>query len=209
MKNLTFTLAFLLLAFLSSSQIPTCDVELLDLNWDNKEITLTLNDNNCESTPTWVPTNDSVYTIQMWFTYDGWQCSIASNNANFNPNLGLNDTITYSFENWNDPFNCFESAFEYYIETCEGQLTVLGANNTVSIDANISNNYIAYNPIWDNCYNTLNINEYTRNSAYSIYDAQGNFMFECNTIPWSKMNGLFFIKEGETVSKYFKNSLDY
>ena len=93
MKNLTFTLAFLLPAFLSSSQISTCDVELLDLNWDNKEITLTLNDNNCESTPTWIPTNDSVYVVQMWFTYDGWQCSIASNNVNFSPNLGLNDSI--------------------------------------------------------------------------------------------------------------------
>ena len=88
-------------------------------------------------------------------------------------------------------------------------MTVTGANNTIGIDANISNNYIAYGPIWDNCYNTLNINEYTRNSAYSIYDARGNFMFECNIIPWNEMNGLFFVKEGEIVTKYFKNSLDY
>ena len=82
-------------------------------------------------------------------------------------------------------------------------MTVLGANNTVSIDANISNNYIAYNPIWDNCYNTLNINEYTQNSTYNIYDSQGNFIIECDVIPWNEMKGLYFIKQGNNVFKYY------
>ena len=203
MKNLFFTLAFLLPTFLSSSQIPTCDIELLDLNWDDKEITLTLNDNYCESTPSWVPTNDSVYAIQMFFAFDGWQCSIASGNSNFTPNLGLNDTITYSFEEWTDPFNCFEGAFEHYIETCEGQLTIAGANNTAGIDANIGNNYIAYNPIWDNCYNTLNINEYTQNITYRVYDLYGNLIDTYNVIPWNEMKGFYIIEKNNEYTKHF------
>ncbi|BCV01454.1 MAG: hypothetical protein CM15mV42_1340 [uncultured marine virus] len=203
MQNILFTLAFLLPVCLSSSQISTCDVELLNFNWDQKEITLTLNDNNCISTPTWVPTNDSVYAIQMFFSFDGYNCNIASNNSNFLPNLGLNDTITYSIAQWSDPFNCVDSAFEHYVETCEAVVGVTGANHTINIDLNGGNNYIGYNPIWDNCYQEVFIEEENNNILYTIYDRQGNLILETYDIPWTEMKGLYIIKQGNVVSKHF------
>ena len=203
MQNILFTLAFLLPVCLSSSQISTCDVELLNFDWDEKQITLTLNDNNCISSPDWVPTNDSVYAIQMFFSFDGYNCSIASNNNNFLPNLGLNDTTTYSISEWADAFNCFDSAFEHYIETCEAVVGVTGANNTINIDANGSNNYIGYNPIWDNCYETVSVVEVNKKTLHTIYDRQGNLILETYDIPWSEMQGLYLIKQDNIISKHF------
>ena len=203
MKNIFFTLAFLMPVTLVSSQVSTCDVELLDFDWDAKEITVTLNDNNCISGPSWVPTNDSVYVLQMYFSFDGFNCTIVSSNSTFSPNLGLNDTITYSLEDWTDSFNCYESAFEYYIETCEAVVGVTGANNTANIDLNSGNNWIAFNPIWDNCYNTVNVVEMTQDPFYKVYDWQGTLQFEGKTIPWNAMDGLYIIKNGSRITKHF------
>ena len=204
MKNLFFTLAFFLPSFVSFSQISTCDVELLSMDWDEETITITLNDNNCSnsSTPEWVPSPDSVHVVQLGFSY-GVTCIIPSNTMNFYPALGLNDTITYSYSDWSDPFNCVDAAFEHYQETCEATVSVVGPNNSINLDLVSNNNYIGFNPIWDNCYNTLNIQEYTRNNNYKIYSIYGNYLFETENIPWREMNGFYIIRNGNNVSKYF------
>lgn len=204
MKNLFFTLAFFLPSFVSFSQISTCDVELLSMDWDEETITITLNDNNCSnsSTPGWVPSPDSVHVVQLGFSY-GVTCIIPSNTMNFYPALGLNDTITYSYSDWSDPFNCVDAAFEHYQETCEATVSVVGPNNSINLDLVSNNNYIGFNPIWDNCYNTLNIQEYTRNNNYKIYSIYGNYLFETEDIPWREMNGFYIIRNGNNVSKYF------
>ena len=204
MKNLFFTLAFFLPSFVSFSQVSTCDVELLSMDWDEETITITLNDNNCSnsSTPGWVPSPDSVYVVQLGFSY-GVTCIIPSNTMNFYPALGLNDTITYSYSDWSDPFNCVDAAFEHYQETCEATVSVVGPNNSINLDLVSNNNYIGFNPIWDNCYNTLNIQEYTRNNNYKIYSIYGNYLFETENIPWREMNGFYIIRNGNNVSKYF------
>ena len=204
MKNLFFTLAFFLPSFVSFSQISTCDVELLSMDWDEETITITLNDNNCSnsSTPGWVPSPDSVHVVQLGFSY-GVTCIIPSNTMNFYPALGLNDTITYSYSDWSDPFNCVDAAFEHYQETCEATVSVVGPNNSINLDLVSNNNYIGFNPIWDNCYNTLNIQEYTRNNNYKIYSIYGNYLFETENIPWSEMDGFYIIRNGNNVSKYF------
>lgn len=204
MKNLFFTLAFFLPSFVSFSQISTCDVELLSMDWDEETITITLNDNNCSnsSTPGWVPSPDSVHVVQLGFSY-GVTCIIPSNTMNFYPALGLNDTITYSYSDWSDPFNCVDAAFEHYQETCEATVSVVGPNNSINLDLVGNNNYIGFNPIWDNCYNTLNIQEYTRNNNYKIYSIYGNYLFETENIPWSEMDGFYLIRNGNNVSKYF------
>jgi len=204
MKNLFFTLAFFLPSFVSFSQISTCDVELLSMDWDEETITITLNDNNCSnsSTPGWVPSPDSVHVVQLGFSY-GVTCIIPSNTMNFYPALGLNDTITYSYSDWSDPFNCVDAAFEHYQETCEATVSVVGPNNSINLDLVGNNNYIGFNPIWDNCYNTLNIQEYTRNNNYKIYSIYGNYLFETENIPWREMDGFYIIKNGNNVSKYF------
>lgn len=204
MKNLFFTLAFFLPSFVSFSQISTCDVELLSMDWDEETITITLNDNNCSnsSTPEWVPSPDSVHVVQLGFSY-GVTCIIPSNTMNFYPALGLNDTITYSYSDWSDPFNCVDAAFEHYQETCEATVSVVGPNNSINLDLVGNNNYIGFNPIWDNCYNTLNIQEYTRNNNYKIYSIYGNYLFETKNIPWGEMDGFYIIRNGNNVSKYF------
>ena len=204
MKNLFFTLAFFLPSFVSFSQISTCDVELLSMDWDEETITITLNDNNCSnsSTPGWVPSPDSVHVVQLGFSY-GVTCIIPSNTMNFYPALGLNDTITYSYSDWSDPFNCVDAAFEHYQETCEATVSVVGPNNSINLDLVSNNNYIGFNPIWDNCYNTLNIQEYARNNNYKIYSIYGNYLFETENIPWSEMDGFYIIRNGNNVSKYF------
>lgn len=204
MKNLFFILAFFLPSFVSFSQVSTCDVELLSMDWDEETITITLNDNNCSnsSTPGWVPSPDSVHVVQLGFSY-GVTCIIPSNTMNFYPALGLNDTITYSYSDWSDPFNCVDAAFEHYQETCEATVSVVGPNNSINLDLVSNNNYIGFNPIWDNCYNTLNIQEYTRNNNYKIYSIYGNYLFETENIPWREMNGFYIIRNGNNVSKYF------
>ena len=204
MKNLFFTLAFFLPSFVSFSQVSTCDVELLSMDWDEETITITLNDNNCSnsSTPGWVPSPDSVHVVQLGFSY-GVTCIIPSNTMNFYPALGLNDTITYSYSDWSDPFNCVDAAFEHYQETFEATVSVVGPNNSINLDLVSNNNYIGFNPIWDNCYNTLNIQEYTRNNNYKIYSIYGNYLFETENIPWREMNGFYIIRNGNNVSKYF------
>ncbi len=160
----------------------TCDIELLDMDWDNQTITLTLNDNVCSntSTPNWVPDSDSVYVIQLYFSFDGYSCGLSSNNSTFSPNLGLNDTITYSFQDWSDPFNCFENAFDYYQETCMSTVSVVGVNNSINLDLNSSNNYIGFHPVWDNCYETVDVTEITNISkrVIGVYDFTGRFVQE-------------------------------
>lgn len=207
MKNLFFTLAFLLPVFLSSSQIPNCDLELLDINWDNEEITLTLNDNHCSnsSTPSWIPTTDSVYVMQLGFSFNGVTCLVPASGTLFTPSLGLNDTITYYFGNWNDVFNCFGSAFDYYQENCIVTVTAIGPNNSINLDAVSTNNYIGFNPVWDNCYNAVNITEQTQKDKFKVYDYQGNFLFENEIIPWKEMKGLYLIEKNNRIKKYFIN----
>ena len=114
---------------------------------------------------------------------------------NFYPALGLNDTITYSYSDWSDPFNCVDAAFEHYQETCEATVSVVGPNNSINLDLVGNNNYIGFNPIWDNCYNTLNIQEYTRNNNYKIYSIYGNYLFETKNIPWGEMDGVLYYKK--------------
>ncbi len=157
-----------------------CDLEMLNMDWDNQSITLTLNNNVCSnsSTPTWVPYPDSVYVVQLGLSYDGTTCIIPSNSTNFYPPLGLNDTLTYTFSDWTDPFNCFESAFDYYQETCIATVSVVGPNNSINLDMNNGNNYIGFNPIWDNCYNTVNVIELVNNDreVTGVFDILGRYI---------------------------------
>ena len=157
-----------------------CDLEMLNMDWDNQSITLTLNNNVCSnsSTPTWVPYPDSVYVVQLGLSYDGTTCIIPSNSTNFYPPLGLNDTLTYTFSNWTDPFNCFEGAFDYYQETCIVTVSVVGPNNSINLDMNNGNNYIGFNPIWDNCYNTVNVIELINNDreVTGVFDILGRYI---------------------------------
>ena len=180
MKNLFFTLAFLLPVFLSSSQIPNCDLELLDINWDNEE-------------------------MQLGFSFNGVTCLVPASGTLFTPSLGLNDTITYYFGNWNDVFNCFGSAFDYYQENCIVTVTAIGPNNSINLDAVSTNNYIGFNPVWDNCYNAVNITEQTQKDKFKVYDYQGNFLFENEIIPWKEMKGLYLIEKNNRIKKYFIN----
>ena len=140
-----------------SAQVSTCDLELLEIDWDNQTITLTLNDDLCSnsSTPSWVPTEDSVYVAQLYFGFNGTNCSVNASAGMFQPALGLNDTITYSFDNWTDVFDCFDNAFAYYQETCTVTVSVVGPNNSINLDLIGGNNYIGFNPIWNNCYGDI------------------------------------------------------
>jgi hypothetical protein len=178
MKKLTWLLVSLFLPFVVSSQL--CDVELLDMDWDDQTITLTLNDNVCSnsSTPSWVPYPDSVYVVQLGLSYGGTTCTIAANSTNFYPALGLNDTLTYTFSNWSDPFNCFDNAFTYYQETCMATVSVVGPNNSINLDMNNGNNYIGFNPIWDNCYDVVNVTELVNvnKEAIGVFDLLGRYI---------------------------------
>jgi len=210
MKNIFFFWAFFLWTSSLLSQISTCDLELLDINWDEETITLTLNDNNCSnsSTPGWVPFPDSVYVSQLGFSY-GVTCIIPSNTNNFYPPLGLNDTITYSYSDWSDPFNCADAAFQHYIETCEVTVSIVGPNNSINLDLDGSNNYIGFNPIFDNCYETVEVGEYTRNITHYIYDFYGGLICITDNIDNLDLNGFYIIKNQNGTRKYFKNNLDY
>ena len=207
MKKLLL-IPFLLLAYSAISQVSNCDLELLNINWDLKEITLTLNDNNCSnsSTPFWVPTEDSVYVMQLGFSFGGTTCLIpATAFTMFHPPLGLNDTITYYFGDWFDTFNCFNSAFNYYQENCIVTVSAVGVNNSINLDLVGSNNYIGFNPVWGNCYNTLDINAYIRDITYYIYNHRGEFLYATEEIEWGTLKGLFFVKQGGNVRKFFVN----
>ena len=178
MKKLTWLLVSLFLPFVVSSQL--CDVELLDMDWDDQIITLTLNDNVCSnsSTPSWVPYPDSVYVVQLGLSYGGTTCTIAANSTNFYPPLGLNDTLTYTFSNWSDPFDCFANAFTYYQETCIVTVSVVGPNNSINLDMNNGNNYIGFNPVWDNCYGVANVTELinANKQVIGVFDFLGRYI---------------------------------
>jgi len=178
MKKLNWLLVSLFLPFVVSSQI--CDVELLDMDWDDQTITLTLNDNVCSnsSTPSWVPYPDSVYVVQLGLSYGGTTCLIPSSSINFYPPLGLNDTLTYTFNDWSDPFDCFANAFTYYQETCMVTVSVVGPNNSINLDTNNGNNYIGFNPVWNNCYDAVNVIEFIKNDkeVASVWDFLGRYI---------------------------------
>jgi len=211
MKNIFFFWAFFLWSSSLLSQISTCDLELLDINWDEETITLTLNDNNCSnsSTPGWVPYPDSVYVTQLGFGFDGINCIIPSNTTNYYPPLGLNDTLTYSYSDWSDPFNCVDSAFEHYQETCEVTVSIVGPNNSINLDLNGSNNYIAFNPVFDNCYGSVEVGEYTQDLTHYIYDFYGGLICITDDVDNLKLNGFFIIKNRKGTRKYFQNHLEY
>ena len=211
MKNIFFFWAFFLWSSSLLSQISTCDLELLDINWDEETITLTLNDNNCSnsSTPGWVPYPDSVYVAQLGFSFNGITCTIASNTTNYYPPLGLNDTLTYSYSNWSDPFNCVNSAFQAYQETCEATVSIVGPNNSINLDLIGNNNYIGFNPVFDNCYGTTHVGEFTRDFTHYIYNFYGNLIHTTNNINSLDLNGFYIIKNEKGTSKVFINSLDY
>ena len=207
MKNLFFFWAFFVWSSSLLSQVSTCDLELLDINWDEETITLTLNDNNCSnsSTPFWVPSEDSLYVMQLGFSFGGYNCLIpASAFTFFYPALGLNDTITYYFGNWNDPFNCFNSAFDYYQENCIVTVSAVGPNNSINLDLNGSNNYIAFNPVFDNCYGSVNVSEYTRNLTHYIHDIYGNVLHITNDINSLNLRGFYIVKNKNGVTKYYR-----
>lgn len=191
----------LFLPFVVSSQL--CDVELLDMDWDDQTITLTLNDNVCSnsSTPDWVPYPDSVYVVQLGLSYGGTTCTIAANSTNFYPPLGLNDTITYSFSNWADPFNCFANAFIYYQETCTATVSVVGPNNSINLDMNNGNNYIGFNPVWDNCYGVVNVTELinVNNEVIGVFDLLGRYIQ--NDIIGLESGKLYLIKYNDGTIK--------
>ena len=179
MKKLNWLLVSLFLPFVVSSQI--CDVELLDMDWDDQTITLTLNDNVCSntSTPFWVPSVDSVYVIQLGFSYGGITCLVpATAFTMFYPPMGLNDTLTYYYGNWNDPFNCINEAFDYYQETCIVTVSAVGANNSINLDTNNGNNYIGFNPVWNNCYDAVNVIEFIKNDkeVAGVWDFLGRYI---------------------------------
>ena len=178
MKKLTWLLVSLFLPFVVSSQL--CDVELLDMDWDDQIITLTLNDNVCSnsSTPSWVPYPDSVYVVQLGLSYGGTTCTIAANSTNFYPPLGLNDTLTYTFSDLSDSFNCFGNAFTYYQETCIVTVSVVGPNNSINLDMNNGNNYIGFNPVWDNCYDVVNVTELinANKQVIGVFDFLGRYI---------------------------------
>ena len=212
MKHLLLMVGACLVPYFASSQIQTCDLELLDINWDQQEITLTLNNNICSnsSTPSWVPAEDSVYVMQLAFGFGGTTCIIPANTTLFQPPLGLNDTITYSFAEWNDTFNCFDAAFQYYQENCLATVSAVGPNNSINLDLVGGNNYIGFNPIWENCYGQedddtveLNIGELSSNIIYSVYDSRGQFLYKGKTINWQQMKGLYYIMYGDQVKKVF------
>jgi hypothetical protein len=211
MKNLFFFWAFFVWSSSLLSQVSTCDLELLDINWDEEIITLTLNDNNCSnsSTPGWVPYPDSVYVAQLGFSFNGITCIIASNTTNYYPPLGLNDTLTYSYSNWSDPFNCVNSAFQSYQETCEATVSIVGPNNSINLDLIGNNNYIAFNPVFDNCYGTMDVIEYTRDFTHYIYNFRGDLIHTTNNINSLDLNGFYIIKNERGTSKVFINNLDY
>ena len=148
MKQLFSAFYGLFLATSISAQ--SCDLELLNMDWDEQTVTLTLNDNVC------------------------------SNTTNFYPPLGLNDTITYSFSNWSDPFNCFDNAFTSYQETCMATVTITGVNNSINLDLDNSNNYIGFNPIWDNCYDVVSVNEMlnVNKEVLGVWDFLGRYVQE-------------------------------
>ena len=180
MKQLFSAFYGLFLATSISAQ--SCDLELLNMDWDEQTVTLTLNDNVCSnsSTPPWVPTTDSIYVVQLWFNYDATMCNLSSTTTNFYPPLGLNDTITYSFSNWSDPFNCFDNAFTSYQETCMATVTITGVNNSINLDLDNSNNYIGFNPIWDNCYDVVSVNEMlnVNKEVLGVWDFLGRYVQE-------------------------------
>ena len=212
MKNLFFFWAFFVWSSSLLSQVSTCDIELLNIDWDEETITLTLNDNNCSnsSTPFWVPSSDSLYVMQLGFSFGGTTCLIPSTAFTFfYPALGLNDTITYYFGNWNDPFNCFDSAFQYYQENCIVTVSAVGANNSINLDLISDNNYIGFNPVFDNCYNSVNVIEYIRNSTHYIYDLRGNLIHTTDDITKLNLKGFYIVKNENGTKKYFQNCLDY
>ena len=198
--------AFYGLFLTASMSAQSCDIELLNMDWNNQTITLTLNDNICSnsSTPSWVPTSDSVYVAQLWFNYDATMCNLSSNATNFYPPLGLNDTITYSFSDWSDPFNCFDNAFTSYQETCMATVTITGVNNSINLDLDNSNNYIGFNPIWDNCYDVVSVNEMlnVNKKVIGVWDFIGRYVQ--NDVFGLEPNKLYLIRYSDgTTEKIF------
>tara|TARA_R110002074_G_scaffold355324_2_gene527351 strand:- start:225 stop:851 length:627 start_codon:yes stop_codon:yes gene_type:complete len=206
MKNLFFFWAFFVWSSSLLSQVSTCDLELLDIDWDDKTISLTLNDNICSnsSTPFWVPTGDSIYVMQLGFSFGGTTCLMpASAFTIFYPPLGLNDTITYYFGNFQDEFNCFNSAFEYYQENCIVTVSAVGPNNSINLDLIGSNNYIGFNPIFDNCYGSVGVIDYIRNSTRYIHDIYGNLIHTTTNIESLNLHGFYIIRDNKGARKYF------
>lgn len=185
-----------------------CDLEMLNMDWDDQTITLTLTDNICSnsSTPSWVPSPDSVYVVQLGFSYGGTTCIIGSNSTNFYPPLGLNDTLTYSFSDWTDPFNCFDNAFTYYQETCMATVSVVGPNNSINLDMNNGNNYIGFNPVWDNCYDVVNVTELinVNKEVIGIFDFLGRYVQK--EIAGLEPNKLYLIRynDGSTQKVFLR-----
>ena len=185
-----------------------CDLEMLNMDWDDQTITLTLTDNICSnsSTPSWVPSPDSVYVVQLGFSYGGTTCIIGSNSTNFYPPLGLNDTLTYSFSDWTDPFNCFDNAFTYYQETCMATVSVVGPNNSINLDMNNGNNYIGFNPVWDNCYDVVNVTELinVNKEVIGVFDFLGRYVQK--EIAGLEPNNLYLIRynDGSTQKVFLR-----
>jgi len=203
-----FLSAFYGLFLATSISAQQCDLEMLNMDWDDQTITLTLTDNVCSnsSTPSWVPSPDSVYVVQLGFSYSGTTCIIGSNSTNFYPPLGLNDTLTYSFSDWTDPFNCFDNAFTYYQETCMATVSVVGPNNSINLDMNNGNNYIGFNPVWDNCYDVVNVTELinVNKEVIGVFDFLGRYVQK--EIAGLEPNNLYLIRynDGSTQKVFLR-----
>jgi len=195
MKNLLLSLILGSISFLGTSQ-STCDLEVLEFDWVNKKMTLTLNDNYCPPNPGWVPTDDSVYVVQIWFQTEASTCNLSGNNTLFSPNLGLNDTVTYSFEGYNEIPGCFEGSYEQYLTTCEATVVVRGLNNSAWLDSYQENNTIIFSPDIGNCdgsfsNETSNITTINAEILKSeIYTLQGRLVSNKGTLP----EGIYVIK---------------
>ena len=203
-----FLSAFYGLFLATSISAQQCDLEMLNMDWDDQTITLTLTDNVCSnsSTPSWVPSPDSVYVVQLGFSYGGTTCILGSNSTNFYPPLGLNDTLTYSFSDWTDPFNCFDNAFTYYQETCMATVSVVGPNNSINLDMNNGNNYIGFNPVWDNCYDVVNVTELANvnKEVIGVFDFLGRYVQK--EIAGLEPNNLYLIRynDGSTQKVFLR-----
>ena len=59
-------------------------------------------------------------------------------------------------------------------------VTITGVNNSINLDLDNSNNYIGFNPIWDNCYDVVSVNEMlnVNKEVLGVWDFLGRYIQE-------------------------------
>ena len=85
-------------------------------------------------------------------------------------------------------------------------VSVVGPNNSINLDMNNGNNYIGFNPVWDNCYDVVNVTELinVNKEVIGVFDFLGRYVQK--EIAGLEPNNLYLIRynDGSTQKVFLR-----